>query len=191
MRRGAIVICLLFACLENMEAEDKECPPQLHFSGDLWKYTSQYKNLAYGYATQIPAGLVGVDQKNPFYQKGFSILSLGGGYLTVYAEVNSTLYRDPQAAAKDDLVDLKSGVDSISSVNYHPIELASRPAVQSTVVFHCRGKKETYTDISIFVLNPTRRFVYTITWQGPQTGKVPGAKAIQSIEQSWRFLTPQ
>ena len=191
MRRRAIAVCLLFGCLKSIEGEDKECPAQLHLNGDLWKYRSRYNNPAYGYSTQIPDGLTGVDPKNPFYQKGFSILPLAGGYLTVYAEVNSALYRSADAAAKDNLSDLKSEVDSISSVKYQPIQLGSRPAAQSTVIFHCQGLKETYTDISIFALNSTGRFVYTITWQGPQTGKVPAEKAIRSIEGSWRFLTLQ
>ena len=173
------------------DAAPKECPAQLHLGADLWRYTGQYKNGAYGYSTQIPNGLTGLDQKNAFYQKGFAILSLGGGFLAVDAEPNSPLFKASGAAAKENVSELQSEFGPLISTQYRSVTLASRPAVESTVVFHCPGSKESYTDISLFALNPGKRFVYSLTWQGPQTGQALGRKTLESLQQTWKFLIPQ
>ena len=188
MRREIIAFCLLFASLEPLTAQNRACLTRLDLTGDLRQYKGQYRNGAYSYATRIPAGLMGVDPKNPFYQKGFSIQPLGGGYLTVFAEVNSVPYKNPQAAAQDHLNDLKSNFGSVASVRCRDLQLASRPAVQATAVLRCPGQKATFTDTSLFALSSSGRFVYTITWQGPDTGKAAGIETMRAIRRGWRFL---
>ncbi len=191
-RLRSFLTCIVLGCVAHvLPAQKDPCPSKPDFGKNARAYTGSYKNPAYGYSTQIPFGLVGLDYNNPDYQKGFTILfPKNNGALSVYAEPNSALYRKPEAAAKGESGYLASESLAVSR-HYQSSHIASRPATQSTVLFSCPGDKNSYEAISIFTLNPGGRFLYNLTWQGKASAAASATKIMQALEASWQFLAPE
>ena len=192
MKLYSLITCIVFGLAANsVRAQKDGCLSRPSFGKEARTYTGLYKNPAYGYMTQIPAGLIGLDDNNPDYQKGFTILfPKDNGTLSVYAEANSSLYTEPQAAAKAESKYLTPET-SIVSRRYQSFRVASRPAAQSIMLFHCPGVDTSYEVISVFTLNPGNRFLYTLTWQGKKSASASATRAMQALETSWRFITPE
>src|SRR6266851_10159388 len=79
------------------QAQYCDFPPKELTHGQRREYRGLYKNKAYGYSVVIPNDLVGYDDANPLYQKGFGII--GGAepksYVFVNGEPNSLEYARP------------------------------------------------------------------------------------------------
>ena len=189
MRIGLIALfaaLLLFTVPASAEAGT--CPWQPQFGPDARTYTGHYQNLSYGFSTDIPSGLVGIDNNDPEYQRGFSFLLGERGNMSVFAEPNSAGFDQPQSAAKTRTGYLRKHVAQFASVRYTSLSMASRPATQAVVEFTCPGTGERYESISIFSLDRDKEFLYTLTWQGKSTDAASAAKIIRHLEEAWRFV---
>jgi len=95
-----ILICIVYLafsiCALAQQLSDCDFPPAQLLHQPRREFHGLYTNNAYGgYSVEIPDGLVGYDDKNPFYQRGFGII-LGKkehDYIDVNAEVNGLEYK--------------------------------------------------------------------------------------------------
>lgn len=180
---------LLLLSLITRAAYGATCPNHPELGPKLRNYTGIYKNPAFGYTTRLPQGTTGLDTDNPEYQRGFVvILPQEGGTLSVYAETNSSELKTPTAASMADLEYLRADIPQISAIHKATMHLDSHPAAEITAQFKCSNDLHTYQHIAVFSLGTNRRFLYTLTWEGPTARAAEAATLIHALERSWKFI---
>lgn len=185
-------IALFASCCFALAAEAQSCPAQLHLNGKVRRYTGRYVNRAFGFSTQLPGGLAGLDADDPSYQRGFAVaLPKDQGTVWVFAESNSADFGQPQAAAEAAIHYLGTRAEHMLPANYVKEKIASHPAERVSAEFQCAGSKERFGYTAIMAMDTDRRFVYSIVWEGRLIDSNSADTILQSLQSSWRFLVPR
>lgn len=184
------VCCLTLLSLVSLclHAQD-HCPARPSFDTHVRRYTGAYENFAYGFSTRIPSGLTGIDEDDPEYQRGFTIVSpRTAGTLSVTAEVNSADLASALQAAKQEAAYLRKDAEQMEELTFAETTLGSRPAVRLSARFRCNGKSGDFSTTRVFALGSGKRFIYRITWEGPAANASATLRNLDALVSSWKFI---
>lgn len=155
-------------------------------------YIALYENLAYGFTVEIPKGLVGKDEDNPLYQRGFIIVFQDPDEsLAVYAGPNSLEWENVDDAAQWYASIFKDHAEKVLSTSTANSVLGNRSAKTVTTRYLCPGSDTRYTSIMILTMSRDKRFEYSLEWVGKPDEESHGVQILKALSSSWRFRKPR
>lgn len=158
------------------------------------EFKRHYENNSYGYAVDIPNGLIAYDTgAEAVAHHGFGI-PLGDNpqsYLMVYAEPNSLGFPSAAAAAKGFLDDTRKSMGSIVSSRHIETRLGRLPATRVIVTYSCGTPSDTYVADSTFALGRGGEPLFQVSLWSRQERYPKEQRVLAHILKSWSHLPPK
>jgi len=195
MNKHTVLIAVFLAVVAwgfvpESQAQYCDFPPKELKQGQRREYRGLYKNKAYGYSVVIPNNLVGYDDANPLYQKGFGII--GGAepksYVYVNGEPNSLEYTRPAEAASQSLAYLGKRGNKVESSKITESQLGSLRAALLVAAYSCPGSTERYVRASTFAISPNKSMLYEITLYTHADYFERDRAVLDALVKSWKHL---
>jgi hypothetical protein len=187
---GIILAAVLFAYAPESQAQDCDFPPKELTQGQRREYRGLYENKAYGYSVVIPSDLVGFDDVNPFYQRGFGII-LGGksqSYIVVDGDKNSLEFARPADAASRFLKYLRKHGSKVESSNTTESQLGTLRAALLVATYTCPGSTERYVRASMAAISPDKSNLYEVTLHARSDRFEQDRAVLDVLVKSWKHL---
>lgn len=165
-------------------------PPKELTQGERREYRGLYENKAYGYSVVIPNDLVGYDDANPFYQKGFGMI-LGvepKSYVFVNGEPNSLEFARPADAASQFLEYLGKRGNKVESSKVTESQLGSLRAALLVATYTCPGSVERYVRASVVAISPDKSMLYEVTLFAHSARFEQDRAVLDALVKSWKHL---
>ncbi len=133
--------------------------------------------------------MVGLDGNDPSYQRGFTLfLPDNGGTIWVYGEVNSEDTKDLRSLAATRIDDLSKESGVVASAKYNRLHMDGHIGEHVSAEFRCALDLQAYGYLADFAMDRSRRFLYTILWEGPVAGTSSAEQTLGALERAWRFI---
>jgi hypothetical protein len=195
MNKHTVLMAVFFAVIAcgfvpESQAQYCDFPPKELMQAQRREYRGLYKNKAYGYSVVIPNDLVGYDDANSLYQKGFGII--GGAepksYVFVNGEPNSLEYARPAEAASKYLAYLSKRGNKVESSKITKSQLGSLRAALLVVTYSCPGSTERYVRASTFAISPNKSMLYEVTLYAHADYFERDRAVVDALVKSWKHL---
>lgn len=187
---AALFIPLFCGLVPTSRAQYCNFPPKGLTQGEHREYRGLYENKVYGYTVVIPKDLVGYDDANPLYQKGFGII-LGAeprSYVFVNGEPNSLEFDRPVSAASRSLEFLGKHARQVESSKITESQLGSLKAALFVATYTCPGSTERYVKASVIAISPDKSKLYEVTVYSHANRFEHDRAVLDVLAKSWKYL---
>jgi hypothetical protein len=187
---AVILGVMLILTVPKSKGQDCNFPPKALTEGEHRDYHGLYENKAYGYSVSIPAGYIGHDGVNPFYQKGFGIIldPEPKSYIVVDSEKNSLEFAQPVDAASRMLEYLGKHGNKVVSSKITESHLGSLSAALVVAAYTCSGAPGQYIESFVVAISPDKRNLYEITLYSRPDRFERDRAVLDALVESWKQL---
>ncbi|MDB5674691.1 MAG: hypothetical protein JWM65_1673 [Sphingomonas bacterium] len=151
-------------------------------------YRGAYENGAYNFRVTIPKGLIGYDDGDPDYQRGFTIdLNGPSSQLHVWSEPNSLEYSNPcQAVAAEVRYTRDEARGRVLLQSSKSMMLGPMEACQGRMRYVARRGGGTYAGTVLCALGADG-YLHTISWRGPARSAGRARQLIDQLRATWGY----